>query len=127
MPCLQLLNTIRVLTNPDDLPPIETGLRGEIVAFNECTFDTIPVLGALDMAAFVMEPDEQPDLVQGLQEGMQATGNIVLKLIEGKDSFNRERAFLDCQTAQSEVYPHLSRNPPGLTRVDDSAFLSGLR
>jgi E3 ubiquitin-protein ligase BRE1 len=81
----QLLNTIRVLTSPEDLPPIETDLQG-----------------ALDMAAFVMEPEEQPDLVQGLQEGMQATGNIVLRLIEGKHSFNRERPFLDCQTAQSE-------------------------
>lgn len=73
-------------------------------------------LGALDIAASVMEPDKQPTFVQGLQDSMQATGNILARLMEGKGSYDaRDQVLIECQKAQSEVYPLLSKKVPELT------------
>ena len=82
----QLLQTVRVLTKADELPT------------------TTPKLTtALDMASHLSEPDDQPALVQGLQDGMEATASLVSRLIQDRGVFDaREQLLAECQTAQSE-------------------------
>ncbi|TFL01551.1 BRE1-domain-containing protein [Pterulicium gracile] len=82
----QLLQTVRVLTKADELPTTSPKLTT-----------------ALDMASHLSEPDDQPALVQGLQDGMEATAALVSRLIQDRGGFDaRDQLLMECQSAQSE-------------------------
>lgn len=56
------------------------------------------------MASHLSEPDDQPALVQGLQDGMEATAALVSRLIQDRGGFDaRDQLLMECQSAQSEV------------------------
>ncbi|KAJ7178373.1 hypothetical protein C8R43DRAFT_455971 [Mycena crocata] len=81
----QLVEAIRLLAKPEDLPPNTPNTRD-----------------IFDISSHISD-DDAPDLVLALEDNMQATQNLVTKFVSlGSGSLSGGDAYIRCQKAQTE-------------------------
>ncbi|KAJ7045767.1 BRE1 E3 ubiquitin ligase-domain-containing protein [Mycena alexandri] len=82
----QLVEAIRLLAKPEDLPPNTPNTRD-----------------IFDISSHISD-DDAPDLVSALEDNMQVTQNLVTKFVSlrGGSQFSGEDAYIRCQKAQTE-------------------------
>ncbi|KAJ7187992.1 hypothetical protein C8R46DRAFT_6470 [Mycena filopes] len=82
----QLVEAIRLLAKPEDLPPNTPNTRD-----------------IFDISSHISD-DDAPDLVSALADNMQATRNLVTKFVSlgSRSQFSGEDAYVRCQKAQTE-------------------------
>jgi E3 ubiquitin-protein ligase BRE1 len=103
---VQLVEAIRLLARPEDLPPMDvktTGLCSRIchTSLSECLNST----ELFDMTAKVYG-DPQPALVSALEDNMHATKELVTKFVQlgasTQSAVLRDETYVKCQTLQTE-------------------------
>lgn len=106
--CFQLVEAIRLLATPEDLPPNAPNTRG--LPALSCVMHPMLITtpDIFDISSHISD-DDAPDLVSALEDNMKATRNLVTKFVSlGSGSqLSGGEAYARCQKMQTEVRSRL--------------------